>query len=206
MARAKRPASRCLAAAALVFAQTLCTCQANTVCRYGEEPGVWDRKTFQILDRDCQLVRYVDHIKGKAYQKEVAGEILFVGDSLNRNLILDVGNELEAPAVDYTPIPYDDRGRPEKIGRNAIMKLGTFTAANIFHFGAHEKENHWLGPARAGISGMHNSTYGRICLDAPRYLQKANVKKVPPHPQHPLHTRVVGLRAPDAPRPFRTLT
>jgi hypothetical protein len=144
-------------------------------CAYGAEPGVWEGDKFQSLNRKCPLVRYVDHIKGKKAQRDIRGEILFVGDSLNRNLVMDAAQQLDTEADDYTPYAFDDRGRPEKIGRNAVFNLGSFTAANLFHFGANERENHWLGVARAGNPGMHNSTYGRVCLDAPKYLHRTGL-------------------------------
>jgi len=134
--------------------------------------------TYQILDKKCKLFRYVDDIRGSPKQNKVSGEIYFIGDSLNRNLVLDVGKELNTSVSDYTPMAFD-RGKPEKIGRNAVWRLGSLTVANLFHFGANEKENHWLGIARAGIQGMHNSTYGRICLDGPQYLKRIGVTEDP---------------------------
>ena len=150
-------------------------------CSFGTEPGVWRGHNYETLNSDCRLVRYVDHITNKTSQKEVSGEVLFVGDSLNRNLIMDAAGLFGAPVSNYTPVAYDDRGLPEKIGRNEMLRLGSLVMANIFHFGAHERETHWLGPARAGIAGMHNTTYGRVCLDAPRYLKLAGIHKVPRH-------------------------
>jgi len=147
-------------------------------CEYGRKPGVWEGMTYQILDKKCKLFRYVDDIRGSPKQNKVSGEIYFIGDSLNRNLVLDVGKELNTSVSDYTPMAFD-RGKPEKIGRNAVWRLGSLTVANLFHFGANEKENHWLGIARAGIQGMHNSTYGRICLDGPQYLKRIGVTEDP---------------------------
>eukprot|EP00873_Tetraselmis_striata_P011382 jgi/Tetstr1/431646/TSEL_021176.t1 len=169
--------SRCAGAASalavlLVVAVRGASGYSTKGCAYGAEPGVWEGDEFQSLNWRCPLVRYVDHVKGKPAQRDVRGEILFVGDSLNRNLVMDSAQQLGTAAEDYTPFANDDRGRPEKIGRNAVFTLGGLTVANLFHFGANERENHWLGVARAGNPGMHNTTYGRICLDGPRYLAK----------------------------------
>mmetsp|Transcript_28807 Transcript_28807/g.81151 ORF Transcript_28807/g.81151 Transcript_28807/m.81151 type:complete len:386 (-) Transcript_28807:76-1233(-) len=176
---ATKPAAALLLPLLLIVALAGRGVASSRLCDYGSGPGVWEGERYRLLERDCTMIRYVDHIAGKSKQKEVAGDVLFVGDSLNRNVILDAGELLGAPAQDYTPIPYDNRGKPEKIGRNAMLRLGAFTAANLFHFGAHETENHWLGVARAGVRGMHNTTYGRVCLDGPGYLHKAGVKEDP---------------------------
>mmetsp|Transcript_29448 Transcript_29448/g.83055 ORF Transcript_29448/g.83055 Transcript_29448/m.83055 type:complete len:359 (-) Transcript_29448:259-1335(-) len=147
------------------------------VCKYGQEEGYWSSVTYQVFSEECQLQRHVDSLSRQVKEgvdSRLKGSILFIGDSVDRNLLNWIGDKFADGADDLTPFQAYETvaGDQAKTSLNRQVWVGDLHISNLYIFGVGDAPY----PERSRVAatpGMHNRTMERVCVDAPRYLPVA---------------------------------
>lgn len=146
-------------------------------CKYGQEEGYWAGLTYHLHNEACRLHRHVDALYQQARtgrDSRLKGSILFIGDSLDRNLINWVGEQFGSKASDLTPYrPFTmASGKQSSTSLNRQTWVGDLHISNLYIFGVGDPP--YTERARLmEFPGMHNTTIERVCVDAPHYLPVA---------------------------------
>lgn len=96
--------------------------------------------------------------------------ILFIGDSLDRNIVIALSEWSGQPYQDYTPMRWLPDGRPQKIGRSCMVTFANHTYANLFIFAANNEKKYFSIWKEGQVAGMSDNTFDRVCHDGPKYL------------------------------------
>mmetsp|Transcript_36010 Transcript_36010/g.85418 ORF Transcript_36010/g.85418 Transcript_36010/m.85418 type:complete len:460 (-) Transcript_36010:2459-3838(-) len=146
-------------------------------CEFGTVPGYWFNTTYKSFSEECQFQRLVDQHSPEQVKKYPAfhgdfnkTHVLFIGDSLDRNVVMGLSEFSGVPFRDYTPVRWMDDGRPQKIGRCLLVEFANYTYSNLFIFAANNKKKYYNLWQEGVVKGMSNFTHERICRDGPKFL------------------------------------
>ena len=150
-------------------------------CRFGEEEGFWSAFVYDLYEEGCSLRRHAEALHHEAQggpESSLKGSVLFIGDSLERNLVNWIGDQFNKTTRDLTPFnPYEVKtrsGRSRRVSSslNRHVWVENVHFANLYTFGAGEPP--YTGrAAMLATPELHNATVDRICADLPRYLPVA---------------------------------
>ena len=147
-------------------------------CDFGTVPGYWWKGRYKSFSKDCNLRRFVDEFArdsaaaehGKHEDFTGKNHVLFIGDSLDRNLVIALADISGQEFRDYAPLKYLPDGRPQKIGRSGIVTFKNHTFSNLFIFAANNQKKYFSLWKEGQVAGMSDGTFDRVCQDGPRYL------------------------------------
>mmetsp|Transcript_13993 Transcript_13993/g.33066 ORF Transcript_13993/g.33066 Transcript_13993/m.33066 type:complete len:360 (+) Transcript_13993:157-1236(+) len=146
-------------------------------CSFGQAEGYWSGLSYHLFNETCTLQRHVDALYEQVRDgtdSKLKGSVLFVGDTIDRNLINWIGEQFSSTVDDLTPFREFETssGAPASTSLNRQVWVGDLHFANLYIFGVGEPPY----PERATqtwIKELHNHTVERLCVDAPHYLPVA---------------------------------